>query len=443
MNDDCAPCVSPHDRTPPLVAPLGAPQAFLGKMHRNMGAERGRGLVTPESSSALDEANAAVRDLQAMEKAHRKAAKKARKQNLSEPEMDHAAVASKLQASAASAVSALALDPNNTDAMITLASVLPERTGCSQLDMLLRAERQAAQVLRQELGPRVFEEQRGRFWGLVQTRPYMRSLRAVMECGGFSDRLDVAVQAGVQLLRLCPGDNQGNRTQVAGFLARAGRVNDAIHFCLQYLFHREEDLCRPAEAGVDFPPRQYTWAEVQADVAANWHRLDDGEPEFAFLLAAGVVRQFGLGAAREEAERLLRAAHGRNKHVLERLLTKGVPDQYSQSGFVSPNSPETAQNFLCVSGEVLLQEPVGSFVVDLATPWVLRACSGPACARSETRVKEFKQCAACKEVVYCSLACQKAHWKSGHKGPCKEKRERDAQEAATMQMLQRMQMGGR
>ncbi|KAG8070757.1 hypothetical protein GUJ93_ZPchr0006g46385 [Zizania palustris] len=47
-----------------------------------------------------------------------------------------------------------------------------------------------------------------------------------------------------------------------------------------------------------------------------------------------------------------------------------------------------------------------------------RLCSQPACGRPETRQHEFRRCAMCGVVIYCSRACQALHWKGAHQKEC-------------------------
>ncbi|MCJ1359731.1 MAG: hypothetical protein MMC33_009733 [Icmadophila ericetorum] len=41
------------------------------------------------------------------------------------------------------------------------------------------------------------------------------------------------------------------------------------------------------------------------------------------------------------------------------------------------------------------------------------------CGKREEPEKKFKRCGSCQVCYYCNAACQKAHWKSEHKGDCK------------------------
>ena len=41
------------------------------------------------------------------------------------------------------------------------------------------------------------------------------------------------------------------------------------------------------------------------------------------------------------------------------------------------------------------------------------------CGKVETAPKQFKRCAGCRRVTYCSAECQTAHWKASHKHECR------------------------
>ena len=47
-------------------------------------------------------------------------------------------------------------------------------------------------------------------------------------------------------------------------------------------------------------------------------------------------------------------------------------------------------------------------------------CSAPECKKSEPQVGAFKHCGRCQLKYYCSINCQKKHWKNGHKEECEE-----------------------
>jgi len=50
----------------------------------------------------------------------------------------------------------------------------------------------------------------------------------------------------------------------------------------------------------------------------------------------------------------------------------------------------------------------------------LRQCNNQACKNQESRVKDFKRCSKCRVAIYCSVDCQRQHWKNGHKQVCEK-----------------------
>jgi hypothetical protein len=55
----------------------------------------------------------------------------------------------------------------------------------------------------------------------------------------------------------------------------------------------------------------------------------------------------------------------------------------------------------------------------LPPPVAKRHCSAAACNEPEEHAGQFKTCARCRRAWYCSAACQRAHWKEGHKRECR------------------------
>ena len=84
------------------------------------------------------------------------------------------------------------------------------------------------------LGERVFKEDVGCFWGLLETRPYMRARAGLAECLWAVGRRDEAVTHYLDLLRLNPDDNQGLRDLLMPCLIELGRDKDAEKLFRQY-----------------------------------------------------------------------------------------------------------------------------------------------------------------------------------------------------------------
>ncbi len=84
------------------------------------------------------------------------------------------------------------------------------------------------------LGPGVFAEETGHFWGIVTTRPYMRARFGLAQCLEALNRRDEAIEHYRELIRLNPGDNQGVRYSFLAALLLAGRDDDAATLLDQF-----------------------------------------------------------------------------------------------------------------------------------------------------------------------------------------------------------------
>lgn len=142
------------------------------------------------------------------------------------------------------------------------------------------------------LGPDAFSEFRGRFWGVVTTRPYMRAkaglARTLWELG----EREEALAHYREMLELNPGDNQGNR-----YLLLQGCV----------------------ESGLD----EEAWRLLREH--------EDGSVEFLFTKALLLFRMRG---DTKIARQTLANAAAANVHVLSyllghRTLPRRVPESYT------------------------------------------------------------------------------------------------------------------
>lgn len=76
------------------------------------------------------------------------------------------------------------------------------------------------------LGDLFFKENAGFFWGLLDTRPYMRALAGLADCLWKLGRKQQAISHYKELLRLNPNDNQGIRYILASCLLEEGLDED-------------------------------------------------------------------------------------------------------------------------------------------------------------------------------------------------------------------------
>jgi tetratricopeptide (TPR) repeat protein len=112
---------------------------------------------------------------------------------------------------------ALALSQDCADAYVLLA----EETSRSVEDAKLLYE-QGVQAGERALGPKAFAEDAGYFWGILETRPYMRARVGLAQCLWLLGRREEAIGHYVEMLRLNPNDNQGIRYVLSSCLLQTG-----------------------------------------------------------------------------------------------------------------------------------------------------------------------------------------------------------------------------
>jgi tetratricopeptide (TPR) repeat protein len=167
---------------------------------------------------------------------------------------------------------ALEISPDCADAYVLLA----ERERAPEKARELYAQGTAAGE--RALGPQRFAEEAGHFWGVLDTRPYMRARFGLGRCYEEEGQLEEAIGHYQELLRLNPHDNQGVRDRLAVCLLRARK------------FERLADLLA---------------------------RYDEDRAYWRCIAALAAYAQFGDSAQSRER---LAAAHQANRHVRKYLL---------------------------------------------------------------------------------------------------------------------------
>jgi tetratricopeptide (TPR) repeat protein len=158
---------------------------------------------------------------------------------------------------------------------------------------------QAVHAAARVLGPETFRQGEGMFWGLLETRPYMRARLGLAEALWASGRRGEAVDHLLEMLRLNPGDNQGLRYILSGWLLNLDQLDRLDELLAKY----DEDSS--------------TWAYTKALVA------------------------FRRGGDSPQARKLFLAAKKANKHVPAYLLgRKPLPSE--QPTFYSPGDEDDA-----------------------------------------------------------------------------------------------------
>lgn len=113
---------------------------------------------------------------------------------------------------------ALAISPDCADAYVLLAE-----EAAADVDEAKAYYAQGVEAGERALGPRAFEEDAGHFWGLMQTRPYMRARAGLASCLWLQGQHDEAIHHYQEMLRLNPNDNQGLRYLLVECLMIVGR----------------------------------------------------------------------------------------------------------------------------------------------------------------------------------------------------------------------------
>lgn len=163
---------------------------------------------------------------------------------------------------------ALTISPDCADAYVLLAEATRDPLEAKAF------YEQGVEAGERALGPQPFAEDVGHFWGIMETRPYMRARQGLAEVLWVLGERQNAIGHATDMLRLNPGDNQGIRYLLANWLLAEGE-DDALDRLLKA-----------------YP--------------------DEGSAAWAYTRALLTFRRKGAGSA---ATRALKAALRTNPHV--------------------------------------------------------------------------------------------------------------------------------
>jgi tetratricopeptide (TPR) repeat protein len=124
---------------------------------------------------------------------------------------------------------ALQLDPDCIDAqrlMVSVGPLSPENRLHLIRDVVSRAERL--------LGEPFFEKNAGHFWGIIETRPYMRAMQQLGELLAEAGDLEAAIAVFERMLELNTTDNQGMRYPLLGLCLTVSRLEGARDVMSRY-----------------------------------------------------------------------------------------------------------------------------------------------------------------------------------------------------------------
>ncbi len=171
---------------------------------------------------------------------------------------------------------ALSISPDCADAYVVLADETA-RTSQKRIEIL----EEGVKAGERALGPTYFKEDVGSFWGILETRPYMRARFGLAVELKIAGRMDEALIHFQEVLRLNGhSDNQGVRYILAPYFLSVGRIKEAEKLIKEY--------------------------------------ADDVGPELNYTHALLLFKQKGDS---EKAREVLQEAARRNPSVISYLLT--------------------------------------------------------------------------------------------------------------------------
>ena len=162
---------------------------------------------------------------------------------------------------------ALERSPDCADAYVLLAE------GAGDPQEAMRLYGQGVRAGERALGRDVFQDDVGHFWGILETRPYMRARQGLAATLWHLGEREAALGHLRDLLRLNPGDNQGLRYTLATWLLAVGDDAALEHLLQEY----------PDEGSA-------TWAYTRA--LAAFRRSGAGGPADAALREALTTNPF-------------------------------------------------------------------------------------------------------------------------------------------------------
>lgn len=177
---------------------------------------------------------------------------------------------------------ALEICPDCADAYVLLA----ER--CSDIQKAKKLYEQGVAAGERALGKEFFEEEAGNFWGILQTRPYMRARLGLAQCLEELGQSEEAAEHYRELLRLNPMDNQGVRHLLLGCLLEMNENDEAEQLLKKYKDDKALAIGSYAQALLTFRrkgdtaiARKHLQNALSVNKYVPQYLLDDGQlPEF-------------------------------------------------------------------------------------------------------------------------------------------------------------------
>jgi len=124
---------------------------------------------------------------------------------------------------------AIAISPNCADAYVLLAEEEADTLGHA-----LDYYKEGVEAGERALGEAFFDENEGYFWGLLETRPFMRAREGLANTLWNMGKKEESLTHYQEMLRLNPGDNQGNRYSLLNLLLELNRPEQVDTLLTEY-----------------------------------------------------------------------------------------------------------------------------------------------------------------------------------------------------------------
>jgi hypothetical protein len=203
------------------------------------------------------------------------------------------------------------------------------RSTCSKVKKATANLEKEERALKREEGDEIFVEERGHFWGIHETRSYMRARFTLVEALlkiNTALAVSSALDHLLDMLGLCRGDNMGVRDVVPHLYLRLGRDQEAYDFCMWWATTGQEGDYD--WGNTDLPYLDTKGADVFGDItpfAHKYHALSH-TVAISLLKIRLLIDLQALQRAKEEA----------GPHVPREILD-GI-QQYSVSSVVTSTS---------------------------------------------------------------------------------------------------------
>ncbi len=133
---------------------------------------------------------------------------------------------------------ALKLYPDSPDAYNILA-----QDQARDLEETARLLKQGMEAGERDLGPDFFQENKGHFWGIISTRPYMRAKSGYAEVRMAQGKTEEAIRHFKESLELDPGDHQGLRYRLTLAYLEIGQLANAAKLMKKYGEDESANFC--------------------------------------------------------------------------------------------------------------------------------------------------------------------------------------------------------